>query len=152
MPIKRKEQLLGAILSATPGTDYSNWVNTDNYKDFIFVVRARAADWTSSDIGDTVTFWIEVSDTDEAGQHYSRRRALTLTKASDASLATQMTTITGNLSLPVEPASYTATALRQQWDYKSPNVDEYVRLGWTTVGNPELLGTIYVDMYVNQET
>ncbi len=150
MAIKRKEQLLNTTLSATPSTYYSNWVNTENYKDFIFVLRMGAANYTGGASGDTIICAIEASSTNDITQHASRIRTLNLTDPSDNTISRVMDTVAGNLTLPADTA--TATALRQQWDYKSPNIDEYVRLRYTTAGVPTTLGTVIVDMYANKET
>jgi len=151
MAVKRKERLLNAVPSATPGTTYSAWVNTENFKNFSFVLRMGGSDYTSTDVADTIDFWIEASDTNDSAQAYYKRRALSLTNAQTGTVAKKFTQVTGNTPLPATPASYTDTTLRQQWDYKSPNVDEYVRLAYTTASNPELLGTVIVDMYADEE-
>jgi hypothetical protein len=148
MPIKRKERLVNSAPSST-GTKYSNWVSTDNYKDLIFVLRMGASDFGGGSSSDTVNAWIEASSTDDPTQHASNIRALNLTKPSDNSVVQAFEEVGGDDTLPSD--TKTATPLRQQLDYKSPNVDEYVRVAYTIAGTPANLGTIVIDMYANKE-
>lgn len=150
MGVKVSERLLNQVVTTT-SVAYSDWVNVDNYEDFSFVVRAGAADYTSTSVSDTLQMWIEASDTNDSSQHDSRRRALYLTDPSDASVQRQFDTITGNLTLPGD-TDLSATLLRQQWDYKSPNVDSYVRLAYLGANNVDDLGTIVVDMIATENT
>jgi len=146
VPIKRKERLLNEEISAA-GTAYSSWVNTENLKDFTFVLRAETTSGSSSDYVDA---WIETSDTNSTTQTAGRRRALDLVDPIDNTIQQKFDRVEGGVTLPTD--TKTETTLRQQLDYKSPNVDEYVRLAYTAAGTPSNLGTIIIDMYANKET
>lgn len=149
MAIKRKEQLLSLAPTGT-GTFYSNWVNTENYKSLIFVVRAGFSGYGGGASSDYMDLQIEASSTNAAGLDAAYTRALVLTNPKTITVSKTMSRVTGDLTLP--PDTSTDTVLRQQWDYNSPNIDEYVRLKYVVSGTYSKLGTILVDMYANKET
>lgn len=149
MGVKRKIRLLSLTLSSA-GEDESKWFPTENYSDFSFVLRMGDSTYTSTDVADTVDVWVEGSDTDDSSQHASNYRALDLVDPADNTVSKQFDQVTGNLTLASDTRS--PTALRQQRDYKSPNIDPYIRAKHKSVGTVADLGKIILDVYATETT
>jgi len=147
MAVKFKQRLLGTTVSA--GTNVTTWTNTENYKNLMFVLRMGT---TSGSGSDTIDCYIEAAPTNDATTLAASPqliRSLTLTDARDNTLQAKFDQVVGGTSLPSDTS--TVTTLRQQWDYKSPNVDEYIRLKYVVAGTGSNLGTVIVDMYADEE-
>lgn len=151
MGIKRADRLLELTPGAT-GIGESKWVAVDNFEDFIFVLRMGDSTYLAAggSSSDTIDVWIETSSTDDVSQSEENYRALDLVDPADNTISKQFDQVEGGLTFPADPR--TASALRQQRDYKSPNVDQFVRARYTVAGTPANLGVVILDMYSTQKT
>jgi hypothetical protein len=134
--------LLNGVSPTVVGTAYSAPFNTEDFRDFAFVLRMPTTTGTGSD---TLDIYIECSsDTAFADKD---TRVLTLTSPTGTQ-GTKFTQVVGGTTLPSDTA--TATPLRQFWNVKDENIDRFIRVRYVIAGTATSFTGIRVDLLSNR--
>lgn len=139
------EPLINSVTPTATGTLTGSPLPTLDRRDFAIVLRM---DTTAGSGADTLDIFIEESS-DIDFNNPENIRTVALQNPSTSVIATQLTQVTGGVSLPA--ATDTATVLRQKWLLPDSNYDRFLRARYIIAGTPANLGSIRLDLLSNRK-